>query len=134
MIDRGSVSGMAVVNAGRVGGSAVAGLDPMYPPPVWLSCGLEGRAEVPGQPFEVQYPSYQPRLLSHSIQFASTKPSETMKLFAFTKQLLDLFPTPLRQMICQPSLPHPYSRVKAAAPPSVCGDMRFNLALKTLLR
>ena len=34
------------------------------------------------------------------------------------------------QPIGQPTLPHPYSHVKAAAPPSVCGDMRFNLALE----
>ena len=53
-----------------------------------------------------------------------------MKLFTLTEQLFNFLSTPLGQPIGQPVLPHAYSCVKSAAPASVCGDMRFNLALK----
>ena len=51
MIESASLRSIEVVNANRVGVSAVAGPDPMPPRSVWVSCGLEGRAEVLGQAF-----------------------------------------------------------------------------------
>src|SRR5258705_10022497 len=99
MIDRASVSSMAVVNAGRVGVSAVAGLDPMYPPPGWLSCGLEGRAEVPGQAFEIQHPADQVGLLPHPPEPAAPETAEAMPVLPLPKRPLAQLPAPLRHPI-----------------------------------
>lgn len=73
MIDSSSMSNIAGVNANRVDVFAVAGPDPMHPPPVWLSCGLKGRAEVLGQAFEVQDPTDQVGLLPHPGEPAATE-------------------------------------------------------------
>ena len=63
-MDSSFMSSIEVVNAGRVGVSAVAGPDPMSPQLVRGSCGLEDWAEVLGQAFEVQDPADQVGFLS----------------------------------------------------------------------
>src|SRR5258705_10676874 len=100
MIDRASVSSMAVVNAGRVGVSAVAGLDPMYPPPGWLSCGLEGRGEVPGQAVEIQHPADQVGLLPHPAEAAAPEAAEGMPVLSPPQEPLDHLPAPPGPAVC----------------------------------
>src|ERR1700675_185568 len=99
MIDSASVSSIGIVNVGRVGASAVAGPVPMHPLPVWVSCGLEGRAEVLGQAFEIQDPTDQVGLLPYPGEPAAPEAAEAMPVLPLAKEFLDQLPAPLRHAI-----------------------------------
>ena len=114
MIDSASMSNLVVVNAGRVGVSAVAGPEPMHPPPVWRSCGLEGRAEVPSQAFEIQHPADEVGLLPHPGEPAAPEAAEAMPVLPLAKELLDQLPAPLGHAIPGAACAHAHARVGLA--------------------
>src|SRR5512147_2092869 len=128
MIDDASMSSMAVVNAGRAGVSAVAGPDPMYPPPGWLSYGLEGRAEVPGQAFEIQHPADQVGLLPHPAEPAAPEAAEAMPVLPLAKELLDQLPAPLRHAIRGAAFAHAHAGVGLAAAAGLRGNVGLDAA------
>lgn len=115
MIDGSSMSNIEVVNAGRIGVSAVAGPDPMHPLPVWRSCGLEGRAEVLGQAFEVQHPADQVGLLPYPGEPAAPEAAEAMPVLPLAEEFLDQLPAPLRHAIPGAAFAHAHPGVGFAA-------------------
>src|SRR3989454_9891170 len=85
------------------------------------------------EPFEVQHPSDQERLLSDPWPPTSPEPSQPVPVLPFTEQLLDLFPAALRQPIrlAPAAVPHPTMRL--GAPACVGGDVRFDPVLEQRL-
>src|SRR2546428_9224269 len=79
------------------------------------------------EPFEVEHPSDQERLLSDPQPPTSPEPSQPVPVLPFTEQLLDLLPAALRQPIrlAPAAVPHPTMRL--GAPPRVRGDVRLDV-------
>src|SRR5437762_4050264 len=128
MIDSSSVSKIEVVNAGRVGVSAVAGPDPLRPLRARSSCGLQGRPEVLGQAFEVQDPADQVGLLPDPGKPAATEAAEPMPVLPLAKELLDQLPAPLGEAISGAALAHAHPSVGFAAPAGLRGDVGLDTA------
>src|SRR5713101_942138 len=128
MIDSSSMSSIEVLNGDRVCVSAVAGPDPMHPPSVWLSCGLEGRAEVLGQAFEVQDPADQVGLLPHPGEPTAPEAAEAMPVLPLAEELLDQLPAPLGHAIPSAAFAHAHAGVGFAAAAGLRGNVGLDAA------
>ena len=85
---------------------------------------LEPWAEQLRQTFKVQDPADQVRLLPDAMQTAPTEATEAVPVLALTKELLDLLPASLRQLIAEAPPPHADARVRALVPTRLGGNMR----------
>jgi len=85
---------------------------------------LELWVEQLRQTFEVQDPADQVCLLPDAMQTTPTEATEAVPVLALTKELLDLLPASLRQLIAESPPPHADARVRALVPTRLGGDMR----------
>src|SRR5213593_2480955 len=85
------------------------------------------------EPFEVEHPSDQERLLSNPQPPTSPEPSQPVPVLPFTEQLLDLLPAALRQPVrlAPATVPHPAMSLRA--PARVGGDVRLDAVLEQRL-
>ncbi len=119
-----SGSKIGIVSIGRVPDPATLGPDPVHArPSAWGSCRVESRAKVLRQAFEIQDPADQVRLLPDSCEAPAAEAPQPMPVLALAEELLDQLPTALRQVIPEPPLAHPHSRVGRAAPARLRRDV-----------
>src|SRR5262249_28488219 len=105
-------SSLEFAKADGVASSAAAGPDRMHFLPVWVSCGLECRAEVLGRAFEIHDPTDQVRFLPYPGKPVAT---EAMPVLPLADGLLEQLQAPLRHALPGAAFAHPHASVGFAA-------------------
>src|SRR5208282_3445345 len=68
--------------------------------------------------------------LPHSIEPSSSHSTQTMTVLAFSKELLDFFPTALGELVTDSSFPHPDPFVRDSFPLILCGDVGLHFTFE----
>ena len=88
MSDSASTSIIEVLSVGRVCVPAGVAPDPMHRVRGGISCGLQRRAEMLGQAFEVQDPADQVGLLADPSESPPTEAPQPVPILALTEEFL----------------------------------------------